>query len=270
MTRKLTRKTTRTKRILSLWALCAAVTGASSVASAQERRSPLADAPAVRKRFELRQLRFEIGAGVGATVGQEFYHALVVGPKLAFHLTDWLAINGTWQYNLTKDFKSSLTDRIDEALQGQPTSTRTPRRQDALAAMNKIEQVWGVHGELIPFAGKLGLFNRLFASYDFYAFGGVGGMKLTAGNESCRDAMGFCPTVGMKLGPSFGLGMRAFFKEALALNIEARDVLLRNNAAGRDVNGDTLANSDDLRWDSNFIVTVNLMLFLPTRARVSD
>src|SRR4051794_18698110 len=44
----------------------------------QERKSPLADAPAAGRRVELRDKRFEIGAGAGATMGQDFYHAVMV------------------------------------------------------------------------------------------------------------------------------------------------------------------------------------------------
>ena len=59
-----------------------------------ERKSPLADAPAVRHRHELRSLRFEIGPGVTTTIGQDFYHAVMVGGKASFFLSDWLAISG--------------------------------------------------------------------------------------------------------------------------------------------------------------------------------
>ena len=43
---------------------------------------------------ELRSLRFEIGPGVTTTIGQDFYHAVMVGGKASFFLSDWLAISG--------------------------------------------------------------------------------------------------------------------------------------------------------------------------------
>src|SRR5262245_61309085 len=70
-------------RRLSL--LVALAVTALPLAAQAQRKSPLADAPAVRKRFELRQTRFEIGAGGAATVNQDFYHTFFVGAKAAFH-----------------------------------------------------------------------------------------------------------------------------------------------------------------------------------------
>jgi len=46
----------------------------------KERKSPLTNAPAIRKRLELRDKRFEAGIGVGVSVGQDFYNALLVMP----------------------------------------------------------------------------------------------------------------------------------------------------------------------------------------------
>jgi len=53
-----------------------------------EHKSPLADAPAIRKRVELRDKRFEIGVGAGSTVNETFYHGVMVSGHLAFHITD--------------------------------------------------------------------------------------------------------------------------------------------------------------------------------------
>jgi outer membrane beta-barrel protein len=235
----------------------------------QERRSPLADAPAIRHRVELRDNRFELGVGVGTTIGQDFYHAILVGPKLAFHLTDWLAIGATAQFNLTKDFKTGLTSQLDGSLEAVPEG-RAPSRADALGAMNKIGQVYGAHAELIPFSGKYALFSKLFASYDFYGFGGVGAINFTADKAECTTATNSCPVVGLKVGANFGVGMRTYLGDMFALNLEARDILLRNNPAGRDETGDRVANDEDLSWDSNYMVTFNVMVFLPAKARVSD
>ena len=70
-----------------------AVTAVPLAAQAQ-RKSPLADAPAIRKRYELRASRLELGAGFGSTINQDFYHTLFLNLKLGFHINDWLAISG--------------------------------------------------------------------------------------------------------------------------------------------------------------------------------
>src|SRR6478609_272236 len=74
--------------------LIALATVSLPFAAQAQRKSPLADAPAIRKRFELRQTRFELGVGAGSTVNQDFYHTVLVNVRLAFHVTDWLSIGG--------------------------------------------------------------------------------------------------------------------------------------------------------------------------------
>src|SRR3954463_12561009 len=72
--------------------LVALATVSLPLAAQAQRKSPLADAPAIRKRFELRQTRFEIGAGAGSTINQDYYHTVLVNVRLSFHITDWLSL----------------------------------------------------------------------------------------------------------------------------------------------------------------------------------
>jgi hypothetical protein len=61
----------------------------------------------------------------------------------------------------------------------------------------------------------------------------------------------------------------------LALSLEIRDLIYKNNSAGRDVNGDRDANGEsvvdvhDLKWTNNWLFSVNLQLFLPIKTRTS-
>lgn len=257
-------------RTAFLFAVGLGLPGVAQAQDIQQRRSPLADAPAVRRRAELRSGRFELGVGVGATVGQDFYHAVLVGPKLALHVTDWLALGVTAQFNVTKDFKTSFTDQLSGTLDDQPAMDRSPSLTRSLQSMNKIGQVLGAHAELIPFSGKLSLFSSIFASYDFYAFGGVGAINFVADGDPCTTPGEYCPVTGFKIGPNFGLGMRTFVNDWFAVNIEARDVLLNNNPAGRDVNGDRVVDDNDLELDSNYMVSLNFVFLLPSKAKISD
>ena len=56
--------------------LIALATVSLPLAAQAQRKSPLADAPAIRKRFELRSTRLELGVGGGSTVNQDFYHTV--------------------------------------------------------------------------------------------------------------------------------------------------------------------------------------------------
>ena len=88
----MTKKAHTMKRGIALLVGCLVGIPAGAQA-AQERRSPLADAPAIRKRFELRDKRFELGVGLTSTVGQDFYNALMLNLRLGFHITDWIGIS---------------------------------------------------------------------------------------------------------------------------------------------------------------------------------
>jgi outer membrane beta-barrel protein len=218
---------------------------------------------------ELRERRFELGAGVSTTLGQDFYHAVLVGGKASFHLTDWLAIGGSAAFNITPKFQTSFHDRL-EILPERRGTDRTPTLEEAKQGMNRIGQAFAAQAELVPFTGKFSLFGKIFANYDFYAFGGPGFINFASEYETCSAAGPSCPVTGIKVGGNFGVGMHAFINDFLAINIELRDILLRNNPAGRDETGDGVADDSDLSWDSNYFFGVNLSLFLPSTAAISD
>src|SRR6516225_1140691 len=86
---------TRQRRFALIAAsFAAAVVTAAPLAAHAQRKSPLEDAPAIRKRVELRETRFEGGVGFGSTLNQDFFHTMLVDLKLGFHLNDWLSIAG--------------------------------------------------------------------------------------------------------------------------------------------------------------------------------
>jgi outer membrane beta-barrel protein len=246
--------------------------GAPLAAQAQERKSPLADAPAIRRRVELRDKRFEIGVGINSTLGQDFYHAVMVGGRLGFHITDWLSLAGVGMLNVTPHFKTSFNERLMEVLPADKNTVtdRTPTRQEALDGMNRIGEVIAGQLELVPFTGKFSLFSKLFMNYDFYAFGGPGVIDFKADTVCASGAeLASCAVTGFKVGANFGVGAHLFANDFFALNFEVRDILVRNNPAGRDEDGDRIANDRDLTWDSNIMLGLNLMFFLPGRPPVS-
>jgi outer membrane beta-barrel protein len=256
----------------TLMAAAAGTLALPGVARAElpERKSPLADAPAVRHRAELRQYRFEIGPGVTTTVGQDFYHAVMVGGKASFFLSDWLAIGGFFGHNVTPGMKTSFHERVEGVLPANKGMDRTPTQTEAYNGMNKIGQAMGVQAEVIPFSGKYSLFGKIFANYDLYGFGGPGFINFKGNRPDCTMPGNSCPVTGMKVGANFGVGFRTFINDFVSLNIEFRDVLLKNNPSGRDETGDQIANDEDLSLDSNYMVGFNFTFLLPPTARTSD
>jgi outer membrane beta-barrel protein len=266
--------------------------------AAQERKSPLADAPAIRKRFELRDKRIELGVGMSATIGQDFYNAVMINLRAGFHFTDWLGLSvSAGVFNITPNWRSSFNNQLNSALAtscrdpnnaGLPVCTgttaktsvatdKTPTQANAAAAENRIGQVLLGHLDLIPFTGKFSLFGKLFMNYDVYLLAGAGGVNLvkkgTVNNSDCAN--GVCredlaqPYTGMKLAWDAGVGMHAFANNYFAINLELHDLIFKNNAAGRNVTGSEQVNDADLLWTNNWMVGLNFMFFLPANVRVS-
>lgn len=270
----------KTKNTLLACALASSTVSAlvPAVASAQElvdRKSPLADAPAIRHRVELRDKRFETGVGIGSSMAAEFYNAIFLNLRLAFHINDWLTLSGTFGQNLKPDYPTGVAENLETSLKAvSPTdaAAKTPSAKEALGAMNKMNQVLGLQAEVAPITGKLSLFGKIFMHYDAYVLGGVGAANFGADLPKC-DAPKIdqsCPDTGMKFGGNVGLGMHAFFNDWLALNLEVKDLIVKSNRAGQDATGDGFANDRDLSWGNNYIMGMNLTFFFPTVPKISD
>ena len=254
----------------------------------KERKSPLTDAPVIRKRLELRDKRFEFGVGVGVTIGQDFYNALLVMPKLAFHFNDWISLAAVGGFNLTPTWKSSFNKDVNGALPAPGTpSVKSPYAPDAVATMNHIGYALLGQVEFIPLSGKIAILSSLFSYFDFYVLAGAGVVNLAASDpqpDACRPTSSTrvpspqpacVATTGTKLAINAGVGAHAFVARWAALNFELHDLVYKNNASGRNVNGDrdadgnNVVNSRDLEWTNNWIFSLNVQFFLPTKAKIS-
>jgi outer membrane beta-barrel protein len=280
----LTRRSTKDMPMKNLPKRLAAILIAGAVvavplAAQAQRKSPLADAPAIRKRFELRSTRFEVGAGVGSTINQDYYHTIFFNIRAGFHITDWLALSGYAGFaaaNLTTTFQSDLTNGLNMPPTAPPASE--PTSDEAQASFQKIKGIYAVQLELVPFTGKYSLFGKLFAHYDFYAFVGPALIAVEPNGNipACTDSGSgqgrqafYCGVSGSKLGANFGLGLHSYFTNWLALNVELRDVLAKLNPSGRDTDSDLHANLADLAWTHTISVAANLVFYLPATPSVS-
>jgi hypothetical protein len=79
-----------------------------------------------------------------------------------------------------------------------------------------------------------------------------------------------CAVTGLKIGVNTGVGIHSFINQFLALNFELRDIISPNNAAGRDVNGDRRVDNNDLTYGNTFLASLNLVLYFPTTADISN
>jgi len=262
--------------------LVALATVSLPLAAQAQRVSPLRDAPAIRKRFELRSTRFELGAGAGTTINQDFYHTVMINFRLGFHITDWVSIAGFGDLGVAQiatGFEGKIVDSLDT--NNMSNVNREPSKAGAQAGLQQISSIFGGQLEWTPFTGKYSLFGKLFSAYDFYiVFPGIAAMQVKpAGNvgRTCdqtppMDPMNadryVCGVKGTKLGGKVGVGFHTFFGQAVALGVELSDIIEQLNPSGRDVNGDGVADNNDLTWTNTFVLTANLTVYFPS-AKIS-
>ena len=296
----MTKKAHAMKRGIALLVGC--LVGIPAVThAAQERKSPLADAPAVRKRLELRDKRFEMGVGAMQTLNQDFYNALLVDVKVGFHLFDWLALSVSGGFNLTPTWRTAFNNQLNSTLStscrdpknadqtgdnqicngkgGNPTvaSDKTPTQANAAAAQNRIQWIGMAQLEIVPVTGKFSLFSRIFMNYDFYVLAGGAFVNLmkkgNVDNSYCNDVGCIYdharPIVGLKPAINVGVGMHAFANHYFALNVELRDLIYKNNPAGRAITSRLDIDSKDENWTHNWLVGLNFMFFLPADVKTS-
>ena len=251
----------------------------------KERKSPLTDAPVIRKRLELRDKRFEMGVGAGVSIGQDFTNALLIMPKLAYHFNDWLALAAVGGFNLTPGWKSTFNNDIHGKLPNDALTMpyKSPYPDEALWEMNRIGYTLLGQVEFIPLSGKIALLSSLFSYFDFYVLLGGGVVNLTTSNApkpAClTDATKPCqgkPFTATEVAGNAGAGVHAFVHHGVAINLEIRDLIYKNNASGRNVNGDkdpvtgnNIVNNSDLEWTNNWIFSLNVQFFLPWKAKIS-
>jgi outer membrane beta-barrel protein len=256
---------------------------------------PLAGAPAVRHMREYRKGRFEIAPAVSFTLLDQYRRTIIVGARLNYNFTDWLAV-GVWGgYGVVK-MDTDLATRIDAI---------APR--DALTAINvnhtgaypnyghasflsqtaKLDWVVAPQLTFTPFRGKLAIFNKIFVDTDLYLAVGEGllGIEqrqscgdLMAGQLSCADPNSF--QLGSQVKPTYGtyaVGLTFFGGDFWSLGVELRALPFTWNRAGFDSRGsgnngnfpDGKVNAQDDTFDLNPMVTVSIGFFLPAAPTIS-
>jgi len=261
-----------------------------------ELTGPLKGAPAVRHMRLYREGRFEIAPAVSFTLLDQYRRTILVGARLNYNITDWLAL-GAWGAYAPDAFISTtdLSDQIDRtaprdaltAVNVNHTGTYpnygAAPFQDQLAKLN-----WVVAPQLtfIPFRGKLAIFNKIFVDTDFYVAGGVGfvGIQERAncgegGSELvCSDPKSFTLQSTMKIAPTFGIGLTFYPGDFWSLGVEYRALPFSWNLAGFDSRGsgpngnfpDTKVNGDDETFHFNQLVTISVGFSFPTKPKITE
>lgn len=277
--------------------------GVEQSAQAQEilLTGPLAGAPAVRKQRLYRQGRLEIAPAVSFTLLDEYERLILLGARLNYNITDWLAIGGWGAYSLPAlKLKTDLAERIQEVNAGRQENTRLNGlgvdhkltrinvSKDFREQLGTIDWVAAPQLTLVPFRGKIGVFQSIYVDTDFYLFGGPAFIGRTeradcdgAGTPCGPNTPGdeaFPMAQTTTIAPTFGLGFQFYVSKWGAIGAEWRGLPFARNTGGFDNHGagpngefpDLKVDSRDRDFKFNQMITISFGVSLPFDNQVSE
>lgn len=282
------------KRVLAALAASFAFCAFTQRAEAQEilLTGPLAGAPAVRKLRLHRQTRFEIAPLASFTLLDPYERTILFGARLNFNFTDWLGIGAYGAFGAVK-IPTALTDHIQEVNierrrqaqadnidYGSTTTGRLTRvnlGENFKNQIGEIDWIFAPQVTLVPFRGKIALFQSIFLDTDLFFFGGPAfvGVKERKNCDPCGD---FTRASRVAIAPTFGLGLSFYVNKWSAFGIEWRGLPFSRNLGGFDTAGrgkddkfpDDKITSADQRFEFNQMLTVSYSFYLPTQYKISE
>ncbi len=252
---------------------------------------PLAGATAVRKLRLYREGRFELAPAVSISLLDEYQRTILIGAKLNYNFTDWLAL-GVWGGYGIVQLPLALSDHIQDV--NQARRCQTPQGRDTrdcrLTAvtlgpdfkdqLGQIQWVASPQITVVPFRGKLALFESVFPDSDLYFFAGPAfvGVKERGDCTQCTTPNSFKLASRTAFAPTFGIGLSFFTHEWGALAVDWRALPFSRNTGGFDTAGtgpdkdfpDTHVDSQDRQFKFNQFLTVSYSLFFPMEYGLSE
>jgi hypothetical protein len=290
-----------TKRLLTAVTAGLALLGLTERSQAQELylTGPLAGAPAVRKLRLYRQTRFEFAPAVSFTLLDEYQRTILLGARLQFNITDWLAIGGWGGWGGLR-LPTALTDNIqavNKQRQGQQAACAADpagagcngvnlnrRLTEVNLGKNLEDQLGGMDWvaapqiTLTPFRGKLALFQSIYMDTDLYIAGGPAFVGLKE-RKNCNPCAGqFATASRTAIAPTVAVGLSFYMNKWSALGFEYRVLPFAWNIGGFDTAGggkdnafpDNKITEADQRFRFNQMMTLSFNVYLPTQYKVSE
>lgn len=295
-----TTKQKTTKRLVTVLAAALALFAITERAQAQQilLTGPLAGAPAVRKLRLHRRGRLEVAPAVSFTLLDEYQRTILLGARLNYNFTDWLAFGAWGAIGNAIRVQTHLTDQVQGVNAARratvPSSPQYPRDQrdltltsvnlgpDFKKQLGGIDWVVAPQLTAVPFRGKLALFQSIYLDTDLYFFAGPAFVGLTERKNclkgQCGNASAFGTATRTAIAPTFGLGFNFYINKWSALGFEYRGLPFSWNTSGFDTAGggkdkkfpDNQINNDDRRFTFNQVLTVSYNVYLPFQYRVSE
>ena len=261
----------------------------STPAHAQEYQltGPLAGAPSSKRLRLYRKNRIEVAPTASFTILDEYRRTILFGGRLQYNLADWVGI-GVWGAYGALSLSTDLTDQIDQV---SPRNSRTasnvsPKIGGFSDQTAKMQWIAAPQIQLVPFRGKIAIFQKIFVDTDAYVHGGVAFVGLQergdcgagGGEKSCTDPNSFALASRMAIAPTFGLGLNFYMTNFLSLGVEYRALPFSWNRAGFDSRGagnngdspDQKVDSQDRTFKFNQMMTISLGFSFPTAPKLSE
>ncbi len=283
-----------------------AVTEKSAEAQEILLTGPLAGAPAVRKLRLYREGRFEVAPAISFTLLDEYQRTMLVGARVNYNLTDWLALGVFGGFGAVK-IPTALSDEIQDVNEGRScrdnngnlidvgTLPAAQAQECRLTAVNLgpdfKEQIasmdWVLAPQLtvVPFRGKLALFQSIYLDTDLYFFAGPAFIGVSerkgcdpATGGSCTNAAAFDKESRVAIAPTFGLGFAFYMNKWSAIGFEWRGLPYSVNTGGFDTKGgekdgefpDNKITEKDRQLRFNQMLTLSFNMYFPQNYRVSE
>lgn len=298
------------KRTRAIWAGLAAglaLSAAAEQATAQEilLTGPLAGAPSVRKLRLRREGRFEIAPVVSFTLLDEYQRQIFAGARLNYNFTDWLGF-GVWAsvspgplklnaglaeriQNTNANRRAAEAERRKMGLPPSVTSRLTAQNlgPDFTKQLGTMDYIISPQLTLVPFRGKISIFEAIYVDTDFYLFGGAAFVGLTERRECgpgaqydlpCSDPDSFQRVSRLGIAPTFGLGFTFYVNKWNSFGFSWRGMPLKRNTGGFDNRGggpdknfpDLAVDKEDRQMKLNMMMSISYGFYFPMQYRVSE
>jgi outer membrane beta-barrel protein len=250
----------------------------------------------VRKLRLHREGRFEVAPNVSFTLLDEYRRTIFFGMRLNYNFTDWIAV-GVWGamgndalFTLNTGLTTRIQDVNEERLNRDPTCqnlncalTQVNLGDDFDDQIATLDWVASPQITLVPFRGKLALFQSVFLDSDLYFFGGPAFIGLTERGDCSADDDQDCTQTfeqesRMAIAPSFGLGFTFYVNKWMGLGAEYRAMPFSWNSPGFDTGGggqdeqfpDNAISEADQQFKFNSMLTVSWNFYFPMEYSISE
>lgn len=219
-------------------ALALALVVGQGVATAQSRNINIDDAPALRREIKWRAERFEVMPTFSQTFHDSYVQNFLVGLDLNYHIKNWVSIGLNFAFGFKRN--TNLTKQINDTL----------GRSIEVA---QLRMLLLANVQFAPIYGKFSLFGKAMAYYDLHLLIGVGMAQIKSNGDLIGSSFNFAPAIGV--------GFRLFATEYLGINVEFRDVIVKQ--ALNVANDGTVSK----RFVNNLMYTIGISVLLPIDAK---